>query len=696
VAALNKLVADNVYTCNSAGTVDDNGKCTCTAGYTGTTCQDIDECAGQSCSNHGSCKDGINQFTCECTAGYTGTTCQDIDECAGQLCSNHGSCTDGINKFTCECTAGYTGTTCQFSNANTCNSAGTVDATGTCTCDGPETGLGATCSELSNAKDCAGADASLRLGTVTPTGTCTDCPALSPNVATAVRKADCSCPTGYINPMCDECAPNTHERFDLTGGKFECQLSGNTEPCILGQYFDISATPPECTACKQGKYADGFLPGSTTESDNQLRLDCTPCPTATAAGGAPMEQTSPAGSDSPLDCFPKYQAGKPEQEFCYGKATADAANGKPIEAALLQIDDDAPGTPIGTACETAAKGLGFNYSGVKYPPQGCFLDNAAKTVTYYVRNKDHGSLDLKDAEPDPNQSPICQRHTCDVATDARTFLTKDDNPDKVTYCKTSIVAANEASADEAETNLQVFLPVVGAITTTVVITGYWFVMKRHFLVSFFKLPSEAHEWVWAGIVPRLFDVQTDWAFFGISLQSLTFNAACEDHGSFDSSTIRTVCLAFCIIGTFVAPLDVWGSFQRMILDKPEVASWIILASSITEDVPQLSLNALYISIMYKYSQRPENSESDVNAFDPISMISLFASVANICYNIWLMLSTLAVRQYKKKLAAKETADHVVINDIFNGDNVLQQENDELKKENKRMAKQLKKQAHSEE
>ena len=42
----------------------------------------IDDCAGVTCQNGGSCQDGVNMFTCVCVPGYNGTYCEcrlDID-----------------------------------------------------------------------------------------------------------------------------------------------------------------------------------------------------------------------------------------------------------------------------------------------------------------------------------------------------------------------------------------------------------------------------------------------------------------------------------------------------------------------------------------------------------------------------------------------------------------------------------------
>ena len=36
----------------------------------------IDDCAGVTCQNGGTCQDGANAFTCNCASGFTGQYCQ--------------------------------------------------------------------------------------------------------------------------------------------------------------------------------------------------------------------------------------------------------------------------------------------------------------------------------------------------------------------------------------------------------------------------------------------------------------------------------------------------------------------------------------------------------------------------------------------------------------------------------------------
>ena len=35
----------------------------------------IDDCVGKTCSGHGVCEDGVNDYTCKCIDGYEGKDC---------------------------------------------------------------------------------------------------------------------------------------------------------------------------------------------------------------------------------------------------------------------------------------------------------------------------------------------------------------------------------------------------------------------------------------------------------------------------------------------------------------------------------------------------------------------------------------------------------------------------------------------
>jgi hypothetical protein len=93
----------NHGSCNTA-----SGKCSCTGGYTGASCE-TSPCHGQTCSGHGACSPTSSSpyYSCSCSSGFKGTTC---GECSSNVgCNNHGSCNTATGR--CSCT-GYTGTFC--------------------------------------------------------------------------------------------------------------------------------------------------------------------------------------------------------------------------------------------------------------------------------------------------------------------------------------------------------------------------------------------------------------------------------------------------------------------------------------------------------------------------------------------------------------------------------------------------------
>ena len=98
-------------TCTAQNNTDES--CVCLPGFTGQSCENIDECIGVTCSNRGRCVDEVNNFHCECSPGFTGQLCEiDIDNCVGITCGNRGRCVDEVMNFSCVCDPGYTGVTC--------------------------------------------------------------------------------------------------------------------------------------------------------------------------------------------------------------------------------------------------------------------------------------------------------------------------------------------------------------------------------------------------------------------------------------------------------------------------------------------------------------------------------------------------------------------------------------------------------
>jgi len=135
--------------------------CACDTGYGGPTCSiNIDDCASDPCDRqHGTCVDGIGNYTCVCETGFEGadcsqdinecesgmvycdacsdtfgsyqclcipgryqnsnnTQCLNIDECADDaICGNHGVCNNYVGSYFCTCDKGFSGIDCSNSGA---------------------------------------------------------------------------------------------------------------------------------------------------------------------------------------------------------------------------------------------------------------------------------------------------------------------------------------------------------------------------------------------------------------------------------------------------------------------------------------------------------------------------------------------------------------------------------------------------
>ncbi|XP_078495955.1 IgGFc-binding protein-like [Ciona intestinalis] len=63
---------------------------------------------------------GQNRVRCTCSAGYTGSPCRDINECLSNPCDENASCTNTRGSFRCECDAGYNGNGFDCSAAARC------------------------------------------------------------------------------------------------------------------------------------------------------------------------------------------------------------------------------------------------------------------------------------------------------------------------------------------------------------------------------------------------------------------------------------------------------------------------------------------------------------------------------------------------------------------------------------------------
>uniref|UniRef100_A0A3B3CYF6 Eyes shut homolog n=1 Tax=Oryzias melastigma TaxID=30732 RepID=A0A3B3CYF6_ORYME len=191
--------------------------CLCPSGYTGVFCEeDIDYCAGHSCSEHGVCLDQQYNFTCRCMLGFEGPFCEvETNECNSFPCSSGATCVDLISDYRCHCPLGFE-RTCSH-NVNDCWSQPCLNG-GTCMdrindfiCHCPLDSEGTMfCDELENAYRCVCHHGHTGVHCETPINHCVD--GLCQHGSTCVDlsrgfKCDCLPLTGqFCEANIDDCA----------------------------------------------------------------------------------------------------------------------------------------------------------------------------------------------------------------------------------------------------------------------------------------------------------------------------------------------------------------------------------------------------------------------------------------------------------------------------------------------------------
>lgn len=189
------------------------------------------------------------------------------------------------------------------------------------------------------------------------------------------------------------------------------------------------------------------------------------------------------------------------------------------------------------------------------------------------------------------------------------------------------------------------------------------------------VPEKVHRLVWLGIVARLSDMATDWAFLLVNIEGERFIEETADGFWMDPNLYTRIAWIVCIVGTALTPLDMlskapslrreaelddhsfcfkFGNGER---DADGMGLWVCRlgrrAATVTalfvmvfEDIPQLIITMIFAERMTLSKIDPQNVDV---ATVSLTGLNIFISLISLGFNVYLVVTDFYFWKSEKEL-----------------------------------------------
>lgn len=616
--------------CGNGVCTKSTGKCDCPSGWGGADCQtNINDCSGITCSNHGSCVDGIAKYTCDCENGWGGTDCELCNGANPLLTEDPADDCNGVTASQCEtfpellALCPIACDSCIASTTSTTITSTTTTATSTTT-----TGL---CNGVGDPEEC-GHDEPYTYASCN----------LDSFAGTQIRK--------YCPSLCDSCITTTSTTTTTTG-----MCNGVPDPYECGRQDDLAISNCNLNTTIGVQVRDTCL------------VLCGSCITTTST----TTTTTVTATTTTIMCSEgEYfgdESGEAEQQTCF-KCPDDTYQDSLSHRQTECIDQ--------TLCKT-----GEVIS--QYSPER--LQTCSQCPDWsYQPNATHRETEclvasVKTCGKAGNFNPGTGKCDCYPGYGG------EDCTDVAAGCRLMDVGMESALTSSSNANIRKVLPPVAAVSGTSIFVSYVYLLRfggaQNGVTKFSELSWKEHVWATMSVGLKIFDLGTDWGFLQYSLNGEAFESQFKvpdvngtqqlrrfsQTGRYDPNVraIQSVALASCVLGTQFTLLDIYGTHQR--LGKVvKLASKVTLGVMIVEDIPQLIINLIYMDAIkvdtVKLNTTSGTSVADVDdepddsGIDTLSSVSLVASILNMVFSLYLMMNDRCV-------AAKQQLDEIELEEM---------------------------------